>query len=228
MVSDDYPTRRGAARATDQYGPVFVMVLAILWLAMFIEESRPVRVFVGLAVIIVVLGTLRAAGVIRRTMRIALLIAAALGGLVASGGYTDKPGIVASIAFAVAAALAVAVLALLRRIFEQTRIGLSEIVAALTAYLQIALVFSFIFGGVAELADGDFFRNGISGQAGDFTYFSVVTLTTLGYGDFSPATNIGRSLAMSEALLGQIFLIVLVAYLVGMLGRSRTTIGRKP
>jgi hypothetical protein len=203
------------------------MLLAILWFAMFLEESRLVRVLVGFGVIVVVLWTFRATGVIKRTMRTTLLGAVALGALVASGGFTDAPSIVAVIAFALASTLALGVLALVRRIFEKTRIGLPEIVAALTAYLQIALVGAFLFGGTAVLLDGDFFNNGIEGQASDFFYFSVVTITTLGYGDLSPATNIGRSLAMTEALLGQIFLIVLVAYLVGMLGKSRTTTGRE-
>jgi len=227
MVSAEESSRPGAARATDQYGRVFLMLLATLWFAMFLEESRLARVVVGLAVIVVVLWTFRAAGVVKRTMHTALLAAVAFGTLVASGGFTDAPGIRAVIAFASAAALALGVLALVRRIFEQTRIGLSEIVAALTAYLQIAFAGAFLFGGTAGLLDGDFFNNGIEGQASDFFYFSVVTITTLGYGDLSPATNIGRSLAMIEALLGQIFLIVLVAYLVGMLGRTRITIGRE-
>ena len=203
------------------------MLLAILWLAMFLEESQLARVLVGSGVIVVVVWTFRATGVIKRTMRTTLLGAVALGALVAWGGFTDSSGVVAVIAFASAAALALGVLALVRRIFERPRIGLPEIVAALTAYVQIAFACAFLFRGAAELLDGDFFNNGIEGQASDFFYFSMVTITTLGYGDLSPATSIGRSLAMTEALLGQIFLIVLVAYLVGMLGSSRTTIGRE-
>lgn len=218
--------RPGAAEATDQYGRVFILLLAILWLTMFLEESRVVRVLVGLAVIVVVLWTLRATGVVNRTMRYALMTAVGLGVLVATGGFSDAKALVAAISLAAAGALTVAILALVRRIFEQPRIGLSEIVGALAAYVQIAFVFAFLFAGAASLSEGDFFNNGIAGQASDFFYFSVVTITTLGFGDLSPATSMGRSLVMTEALLGQIFLIVLVAYLVGMLGHTRPSPSR--
>jgi hypothetical protein len=56
------------------------------------------------------------------------------------------------------------------------------------------------------------------GQHGpaDFAYFSYITMATVGYGDLSPATGLPRSYAVLEALMGQIFLVVLVARLVGM------------
>jgi voltage-gated potassium channel Kch len=49
-----------------------------------------------------------------------------------------------------------------------------------------------------------------------FLYFSYVTMTTLGYGDITPIAPIARSLAMLEALIGQIYLVVMIAWLVGM------------
>ena len=62
----------------------------------------------------------------------------------------------------------------------------------------------------------------------DFLYFSFVTLTTLGYGDFTPATDIGKVMVTFEALIGQVFLVTLVARLVSMYGiRRRAPIGRR-
>lgn len=221
----DHPTRPGADRATEQYGRVFLILLAIMFFVMFVEESRLARVVVGLGVVLAVLMTLRATGVTARTMRGGFVGAAAFAILVIAGGYTDSPGFIAALGYGIAAALTVAVLMLIRRIFEKDQIRLAEIVAALAAYIQIGLGFGFIFAATAALSDGDFFNNGVAGQGADFFYFSVVTMTTLGYGDLSPATDIGRSLVIVETLLGQIFLIVLVAYLVGMLGSSRRAIG---
>jgi voltage-gated potassium channel Kch len=50
----------------------------------------------------------------------------------------------------------------------------------------------------------------------DFTYYSYVTLTTLGYGDIIPISTSARSLALLEAMMGQLYLAVLVARLVGL------------
>ena len=54
------------------------------------------------------------------------------------------------------------------------------------------------------------------GERHIFLYYSLVTLTTLGYGDITPITYIAGSLAVLEAIFGQLYLVVLVAWLVGM------------
>ncbi len=55
-------------------------------------------------------------------------------------------------------------------------------------------------------------------------YYSFVTLSTLGYGDLTARTDLGRMLSVSEALLGQLYLVSVVALLVANLGRSRPSI----
>ncbi len=56
-----------------------------------------------------------------------------------------------------------------------------------------------------------------------FMYFSLTTVTTVGYGDLAPVSDLGRLLAMVEALIGQVFLVTLVALLVGLLGERWRT-----
>ncbi len=220
-MSADDATRPGAENATDEYGRIFLLLLGVLFFAMFSTDTRWIRILVALAVIAVFLGTLRATGVTKRRMRQAVWMSVALGAAAAVAGYSDVRQVRSGVSFAAAAGLGVSVLLLVRRIFEKERIQLREVIAGLTAYTQIALGFSFLYSGAALLTDGDFFRNGIAGDSSDFAYFSVVTVTTLGYGDLTPATNVGRSLVILETLLGQIFLVVLVAFLVGMLGKHR-------
>jgi ion channel len=60
----------------------------------------------------------------------------------------------------------------------------------------------------------DFFAQGTDGSRALRLYFSYVTLATLGYGDYTPATNLGHMLAVSEALIGQLYLVTVVAVLV--------------
>jgi len=52
-------------------------------------------------------------------------------------------------------------------------------------------------------------------------YYSFVTLTTVGYGDLTASTAIGRMLSVTEALVGQLYLVTVVAILVSNMGRSR-------
>jgi voltage-gated potassium channel Kch len=65
--------------------------------------------------------------------------------------------------------------------------------------------------------DGDFLNGVVA--VGDYTYFSIVTLTTVGYGDITAASDLAKRLVAVEAFMGQIFLITLVARLVSLWGQ---------
>jgi len=100
---------------------------------------------------------------------------------------------------------------------KESRVDTNLIAGAIAVYLLIAVCFSFIYELIYSL-DPDSFR-GIGENAeihNTFTYFSFVTITTLGYGDITPLTRIGGSFATLEAIIGQLYLTVLVARLVGM------------
>ncbi len=62
---------------------------------------------------------------------------------------------------------------------------------------------------------------------GTFQYFSFITLNTVGYGDIVPVDNVGRTLSIFEALIGQIFLVVVVARVVALLGPGPAREGRR-
>lgn len=112
---------------------------------------------------------------------------------------------------------AVAVELLIAILAPHRKVTMSLIHGAIAVYLLIGVCFSFVYLLVFS-ADPTAFR-GVEGAAAafnEFLYFSFVTLTTLGYGDVTPVTRIGGSLATMEATLGQIYLTVLVARLVGM------------
>ena len=98
-----------------------------------------------------------------------------------------------------------------------------EIFGAVSGYLYIGLAWSFIFLIIESAQPGSFsFSNpgafeGASGFAiSPFVYHSFVTLTTLGYGDITPNSPSARTFSYLEAIIGQIYLIVLIARLVGL------------
>ena len=72
----------------------------------------------------------------------------------------------------------------------------------------------------ASAAD-PFFAGGQPATVARCLYFSFTSLTTVGYGDFTARTNLGHTLSVSEALLGQIYLVTVVSLIVANLGRSR-------
>jgi Ion channel len=91
----------------------------------------------------------------------------------------------------------------------------------LCIYLLIGSVFALLYGVVADLGTAsDFFQQHQATSSRNLLYFSFVTITTVGYGDLVAASDVGRSLAIAEALLGQIYLVTIVAAIVGGLRRT--------
>ena len=103
-----------------------------------------------------------------------------------------------------------------RRLLHHHDVTRRTLEGAISAYLLIPVAFQFIFLAVDDLLPGGFFGSPKPPTA--FMYFSLTTVTTVGYGDLAPASDVGRLLATVEALLGQVFLVTFVALLVGLLG----------
>jgi hypothetical protein len=99
-------------------------------------------------------------------------------------------------------------------------VSLHTMYGVLCIYLLIGSLFAFLFGIVGDLASTPFFGHRVSAHTTDYLYFSFTTITTVGYGDLVAVTDLGRSLAIAEALLGQIYLVTVVAVIVGGLSRQ--------
>ncbi len=113
--------------------------------------------------------------------------------------------------------------AVLHHIVRADRVTTETLFGVACVYLLLALIWSLAYGIADYLQPGTLrYPEGFLGPGDDpsvrgvYSYFSFVTLTTLGYGDISPVTDAGRLLAMLEATLGQLFLVIVVARLVGM------------
>jgi hypothetical protein len=110
--------------------------------------------------------------------------------------------------------LLMAVVMVVRRVLAKREVTIQSIYGALSAYLITGLMFASLYAGMWHLGTSDFFASKQPANTQTFQYFSFTTLTTLGYGDFTAAESGGRSIAVLEALTGQIFLVTLVARLV--------------
>jgi len=116
--------------------------------------------------------------------------------------------------------LAIAIVVALGAV-EQGEINSKSVAGAICVYLLIGLLFTYIYGLMAVIGHGPFFAQGTDGTRPIRVYFSYVTLATLGYGDYTPADNAGHTFAVLEALIGQIFLVTVVAVVVARLRPTR-------
>ena len=106
-------------------------------------------------------------------------------------------------------------------IIDQGEVNAQSVTGAVCVYLLLGLAFTFVYGALAALDSGPFFAQGTDGTLATRLYFSYVTLTTVGYGDYTARTNAGHMLGIIEALMGQLYLVTVVALLVSRIGFRR-------
>ena len=206
----------------DQFGVLFIAALvAVVALSMVdlsptaADEVPWASLTVSGYVVILFMLSMSAAGVAQRWRRganLALTIGYLATMLITVTTYEPAPGDHFRTS-ALWALLAVLVpIAVVRRIVLQPEVTIRTLLGAIAAYLLLAFSFFMIFLEIDAYEAGPFFEEEVGTT--DFMYFSLVTITTLGYGDFSPTTNTGQLASVAEAVIGQIFLVTLVAALV--------------
>ena len=117
--------------------------------------------------------------------------------------------------------------AILNSILRPAKVTTDIVNGAICVYMMIAVAWAFLFS-LLEVFQPESFKLPALLQVGEdiaymdvrrlsiFMYYSLVTLTTLGYGDITPITHPARNLAALEAVVGQLFIAVLIARLVGL------------
>jgi voltage-gated potassium channel len=123
--------------------------------------------------------------------------------------------------------LAICVVMILRYVLKSNVITVDTIFGALVAYLLIAFTFSSLYEAVAVIEPASFNMPARAESGGglaptfDLGYFSFVTIATLGYGDIVPSLPVTQMLAILEAVTGQFYMAVVVAWLVSALAGRR-------
>jgi Ion channel len=213
----------GGREPTYRYGLVFALILAQLVFligAPSADWSRGVSVLISAAALLVAFTTARVGEATRRgavavilVIAVAAIVAIVLGH--APRGLTFGYGVVGS------AAIPLVLVGGLYRLLRQKGVTLQAVAGALTIYLSAGLMFAFVISLVAEASHTAYFSGGSSGTVGDRVYFSFTTLTTTGYGDFTPATPAGHAIAVLEMLVGQLYLVTVIGLMIGnYVGRS--------
>jgi hypothetical protein len=155
-------------------------------------------------------------------VQLAAALAAASVALAVVARLSGENGFLAAAALAETLLLASAVVAVLRAVLSETKVGFRTILGAISVYMMFGLLFTSLYAAIDRLQSGQFFSRGPP-DTGDFIFFSFTTLTTTGYGNLVPEAQPGKMFAGLEMLLGQIFLVTLIAGLVSLwrpLGRG--------
>ncbi len=116
----------------------------------------------------------------------------------------------------------------LKFVFSQRGVDANGLYAVCCVYLLAGIAWAFLYGATESFAPGSFSLRASLGATPlqELIYFSLVTLTTLGYGDVTPVSPFARTCATLEAMAGQMYLAVLVAQLVG--SERRATMEKRP
>lgn len=200
---------------------VFALILAAAIFQVAAPEedwARWLTIVLQAGVVLASLEVARSSPRIRDAAALALGLVIVVSGAAAitTGGLGAAAGRLIALALVVLAPAAI-VHALVAQVREEG-ITVGTMLAGLSLYLLAGIGFAFLFGAIDEVGPSPFFASGEPGTPSDFLYYSFATMTTTGYGDFTAGTEVGRAVSITEALLGQIYLVTVVALIVGNLG----------
>jgi hypothetical protein len=202
-----------------RYGIVLLMLAAAFTFAMIAPDGGWARVATALlqgAAVLVALSRAHAgrqllgAGLAAVALTVGAALAAAFSDRVV-GGVSDLAG---------AAVLLLVPLAIVLEFRRKLTVTIQSVMAALCIYVVLGMFFAGLASAVAAISGSAYFAGRPPANSADYTYFSFITLATVGYGDLAPALRLGRALAVIEGLTGQLYLVTVVALLVSNLGRG--------
>jgi voltage-gated potassium channel Kch len=208
-----------------RYGPVLLLIAISIVFALAAPEAGWTHVLLALLQGVTLLLALLTSDLPMPLLRpgAALAAGAAIAASVAALTGGDEGVGVARIlsGLLIVAAPVVIGQGVVRSIRSERGVTIHSVLGVLAIYLLVGVTFAFADGAVDRLGARDFLRGAPAASGADFIYFSFTTLTTTGYGDLVPGSDLARSFAILEALTGQIYLVTVVALLVANLGRLR-------
>jgi len=205
-----------AERARDAFGLVLILVLFTYVLASVLEDRGWTAVLITISTSATAIVALTSAHSRPRLVRSAM-VAAALAVLLSVIGAIFGGRLCLSItSFIVIVLLGVGMGAVLQRVVTSGSVSSRTILGAISVYASLGLLFTYAYALVDRIEGGSFFGPEVPIEAGDLLFFSYTTLTTTGYGNLVPEGQVGHMLSGLEMMVGQIFLVTLVAGLVSL------------
>lgn len=233
MTSISPPIPQTDRRYLDRFGLVLVLTMISVVLLSLVDltdvrtdrTQQVASLVTSTLTALALLLAMRAAGVRRRWrhgMAVLVVVGLAMSGLILLlGGGKDLTGGLHHLPPMLPLVLSMlAPVVVGRRLLTHHRIRMSTLMGAVSVYLLIALAFFYAFLTVEVLQAGSFFAQ--PEPTSDLMYFSLSTITTVGYGDLVAVAQPGRLLANTEAVVGQLYLVTFVGLLIGILTTQHT------
>lgn len=203
-----------------RYGIVLLLLLATFIVEASAYDGAWYRVVTVALDGLTLVAAFLASGVNRHLMRIAWVVAilAFVAAVVAAANDTASTGAVFAILSFLLVIAAPVVIA--RAIIRRGVVDIHTVLGALCIYVMLGMLWAFLYGSIGAAISEPFFAQTTNATSADYLYFSFVTLTTTGYGDFTAATGLGRAVAVLEALSGQLYLVTIVSLLVARMATN--------
>ncbi len=216
MASSSRLDRWRAAHIHDHFGTLFALLLSTFVVQGFSDFwwSRPITSLLEVCMLVVAFFTTHTKGARPLVVIVGVLgFTASIAAVLVEHGKNSAWGVPNLVIAFVYLAILVGVF---RRVLAQRHVTMETILGALCVYFILGLMFANLYGAIDAFSVDPLFGHPV--PRSDYSYFSFVTLTTVGYGDVVAATDVGRRFAAIEAMTGQIFLATAVARLVSLYG----------
>lgn len=221
MVTSDRPDSEDVSGEASgpRLGLVCGLLLFLIALAILVPNTPAAQSFSTAVAAVALSVSIWAARVPRRfTITLSAIIALVVLGAILDLELGDSPTAADSVVPLLFVAVPIAIVTGLRG--ERT-VNVQTVFGAVSIYLVLGLMFASLISTVARETATPFFAQGTDGTVSQRTYYSFVTLATLGYGDLTPATSIGRLMAVFESILGSLYLVTAVSLVVTRIGATR-------
>jgi hypothetical protein len=199
---------------SDSYALVLLLVGITYIVSVSVTDPRAgsIVITIQLATVWLTLRTSHARRVVRLIAYVVLCVAAVIAVV---GFFVHDPGNQTGAIFTVCCVLyLIAPFSIVRDLVARPAVDRETLLGAVAAYLLIGMFFAFAYKAASEFGTVPFFGTAGRGSLSQDLFFSFVTMTTVGYGNLVPAANPGQSLAVVEALIGQLFLVVAVGKII--------------
>jgi hypothetical protein len=199
-----------------RFGFLLISILLMFTIRPFLVGYVSLKILMDIFISAIVVAVIYAVSEQKRVLVIALAIAIPTLFLTWSNYFINLAAI-RLVSDGISAVFTVyATISVLSYVFREKKITVDVIFAAISGFFLIGLMWAFVYSALEFILPGSFQYPQVEGdRLSHATYYSFVTLTTLGYGDITPVSAPARSFSLLEAVTGQLYIAILIAGLVG-------------